>query len=111
MLYSLIPRVLADDIVINVPDTAPSDIGKVIGGIIQLLFIVAAIACFLYLVLGGIQWITAGGDSKKTGEAGKQITNALIGLLIVAMAWAIMKVVGQFLGVNIFNLTIPNIFK
>jgi hypothetical protein len=110
MFYSLIPRVLAqDNINIPIPTTAPTDIGKVISGVIQILFIVAALASFLWLVQGGLSWITAGGDTKKTGEAGKQITNALIGLLIVAMAWAIMTLIGKFLHINIFSPTIPNI--
>lgn len=87
------------------------DLGAFISGIIQLLFLIAALATFLYLVMGGIQWITSGGDSKKTEAAGKQITNALIGLAIVAVSWAVMALVAQVFHINIFNWTLPNFFK
>ena len=111
MLYQLVPMLLADEsIVIPTRANQITDLGKAIGGLINVLFIIAALATFLYLVLGGIQWITSGGDSKKTEAAGKQITNALIGLVIVAVSWAIMKLVGTVFGIDVFNLKIPVLF-
>ncbi len=69
------------------------------------------IAAFLYLILGGIQWITSGGDKSGMEAARNKITSAIVGLIIVAAAWAIMMLVGQFVGVNFLNkdLTIPTI--
>jgi hypothetical protein len=32
---------------------------------------------------------------------------ALVGLAIVAAAWALMKVIGYFFGVDVFQFTIP----
>ena len=55
------------------------------------------------LVWGGIQWIMSGGDKAKTEEARNRITAALVGLAIVASAWAIMKLVEYFFGLNIQN--------
>jgi hypothetical protein len=67
---------------------------------------------FFYLLWGGIQWLTSGGDKGKTEEAQKRITAAVIGLAIVASAWAIMRVIDAFFGVGLFsggNVTLPTI--
>lgn len=79
----------------------------IISGAINLVLVVVALVFFFILVLGGLKWVTSGGDEKKVGAARAQITNALIGLAIVFAAWAIMKLIETIFGVSIFNLSIP----
>lgn len=81
--------------------------GGIISGAVSLVLIVVALVFFFILVLGGLKWVTSGGDEKKVGEARAQITNALIGLAIVFAAWAIMKLIGTVFGINILKLSIP----
>ncbi len=83
--------------------------GGIISGAISLVLIIVALVFFFILVMGGLRWVTSGGDEKKVGEARAQITNALIGLAIVFAAWAIMKLIGTVFGIDILgNLTIPS---
>lgn len=83
--------------------------GGMISGAISLVLILVAIVFFFILVIGGLKWITSGGDEKKVAAARAQITNALIGLVIVFAAWAIMKLIGSVFGIDILgNLTIPS---
>ncbi len=70
---------------------------------IQLILIAAAVLFFFLLVLGGIRWITSGGDKGKTEGARAQITAALVGLVIVFAAWAIVTLVETFFGVTILS--------
>ncbi len=63
--------------------------------------LVAALASFLYMVYGGVQWITSGGDKGKLEEARGKLTNSVIGLAIVASAWAIFKLVDYFFGIGL----------
>lgn len=79
------------------------DFAEFIANMISVVIIVSGIAFFLYLAMGGLRYITAGGDVKQTQEATKQITHAIIGLAIVAAAFAITRVVGRVLGVDIFH--------
>jgi hypothetical protein len=81
--------------------------GGIISGAVSLVLIVVALVFFFILVLGGLKWVTSGGDEKKVGEARAQITNALIGLAIVFAAWAIMKLIGTVFGIDILKLNIP----
>src|SRR3972149_9414237 len=76
---------------------------------ISFVLIIAAIAFFSILVLGGIKWITSGGDKGKTEAARSQITSGLVGLVIVFAAWAIISILENFFGVNLrsFNVGLP----
>lgn len=78
-----------------------TDVGQLIGAGVGALLIIAALLAFLYLVLGGIQWITSGGDKTGMEAARNKITHAIVGLIIVGAAWAIMILVQSFLGITI----------
>ena len=96
---------------INIPSPAIlkiTDIGKFISNILAAILVIAALAAFIFLLLGGLQWITSGGDKSGVEAAQKRIQAAIIGLFVVFAAWAIMILVGNFLGIpNIFKLNIP----
>ncbi|KKU44744.1 MAG: hypothetical protein UX64_C0047G0014 [Microgenomates group bacterium GW2011_GWC2_46_7] len=65
--------------------------------------LVAGLLTFAYMVYGGVTWISSGGDKTKLEEARSKITNGLIGLAIVASAWAVYKLVDYFFGIGIAN--------
>lgn len=66
--------------------------------IVNLFFIIVMALAVIFLVLGGIRWITSGGDPKGIEAARKQITFALIGAVIATIAFFIVNFVGNFLG-------------
>lgn len=78
-----------------------SNLGNFISNMTSFIIIIAAIAFFAYLVLGGFQYLTSAGDKTKTEEARARITNAIIGLTIITAAWAIWKIVIYFFGIDI----------
>lgn len=85
-----------------------ASIGDWISWAITIVLIVAAVIFFFMLVIGGIRWITSGGDKANTEGARNQITAALIGLIVVFAAWAIATLIGNVFGVSIFEeFTIP----
>ena len=78
-------------------------ISTLVSAAIQIILIVAAIIFFFILVLGGIKWITSGGDKGQTEAARNQITAALVGLVIVFAAWAIIQLIQTFFHVQILG--------
>lgn len=78
-----------------------------VSGFIRLILVLAGLAFFFILVVGGIKWILSGGDKAHTEGARNQITAALVGLVIVFSAWAIIQLINTFFGINILNLTLP----
>ena len=87
---------------------AGASLGKLISNLVGALFIAGFLLTFMMLIIGGIQWITSGGDKQALEKARNGITNAIMGLVIVGAAYAVMTLVGQFFGINITNLTIPS---
>jgi len=77
-----------------------TDLGSFVSRTISAIIIVAALATFLYLIYGGIQWIMSGGEKEKIKEARDKITQAIIGLAIVAAAWAIYLLIDYFFGIG-----------
>ena len=86
---------------------AITSIGEFVGALITFLFVIAALLVFGYLVWGGVEWITSGGDKSKTQQARDRITAALVGLAIVATAYAIIVILQNFFGFDITKLKIP----
>jgi len=78
---------------------------------IRIIIIAAFIISFIFLLIGGIRWIIAGGEEKAIGTARGMVTGALIGLVIVLSAFAIIKLIETFFGVIIISgtITIPTI--
>lgn len=91
------------------------DIGSQVGGffvfqnfgdfmvrVVDAAIIMGGILVFFYLILGGFEYLTSGGDKAKTEEAQKKITSAIVGLGILVTAYVIYKIVLQFFGLTEF---------
>ena len=80
---------------------------NIVSGAIRLILVVAALVAFVFLIIGGIRWVTSGGDKEKTTRAQQTLTAALVGLVIVFASWAIIKLIETFFGIQILTLEIP----
>lgn len=82
----------------NLPNSG--DMNKsnsVISNLLNFSYMFAAIVCTVILIIAGIKYISAAGDSSKITEAKKTITGAIVGLLLVIMAFAITNfILGAF---------------
>lgn len=97
-------KIYAADIVIPPPSSVRiMNIGQLMSALVGTMLIIAALLAFLYLILGGISWITSGGDKTGMEAARNKITHAIVGLIIVGAAWAIMILVQSFLGIQIIG--------
>src|SRR3989344_4773818 len=96
------------DIIINKPDKGFQTLGNAVSSILTVAFAVAILVVLVMLIWGAVEWITSGGDKDAVGKARNRIINALIGLAVLAIAFALAKVASQFLGFNIENITIPS---
>lgn len=76
---------------------------------ITLLVIVGGLVFFFMLLFGAIKWITSGGDKSQVEGARSQITNALIGLVILFSVWAIANLVETIFGINLIQVDLAPI--
>lgn len=90
----------------GIPDAAFSSnttIGNIITKIIPWIFTAAGMLLLVYLIFGGIQLMLSAGDPKNAQAAKSHITNALIGFIIVFIAYWAVQLVGQILGLQGIN--------
>ncbi len=83
-------------------------LGEIVSGLLPYLFAGAGLLLLLYLLLGGFQLMTSGGDPKKMQEAKGRLTNALVGFIIIFIAYWLVQIIASVLGLGkigeIFNL-------
>lgn len=77
-------------------------LGKVMGTVLPLLFIAAAVLSLFMLLWGGIQYITAGGSEENTQKARAKITYAIIGLVVSMSSLVVFKILSSVLNFKLF---------
>lgn len=103
-------KAFAQDTVINIVPTGKAGY-KTIQDFLQNLITVALtiglILVVIMLVWGAFDWILSGGDKDAVGKARGRIVNALIGLAVMAVAFALARVGSSIAGLDVTSLTIP----
>ena len=76
-----------------------------------ILAIVGVVASIIWLLYGGIKYITAGGDKAAIEGAKTHIISALVGLIVVLFSFVIINLVFQLLGLGSITdiFTIPSL--
>jgi uncharacterized membrane protein len=101
-MYSSLEKTFARDF-----KFAGQPIGKIVSESLGYVFAIAGFMLLIYLILGGFGYMTSAGDPKKAQEAKSKITSALIGFLIVFIAYWLTRLIGLVFGVT----GISDIFK
>jgi len=76
---------------------------------INMLLGAGGVMSFIYLLWGGVQWVTAGGDKEGIDKAKRKIMNALIGLVIVFSSYTLLYVIRVLFNINLIQLQIKTI--
>lgn len=79
---------------------AYTDIGRLVANLYITLVIISGIATFMYLAVGGFQYITSGGDKAAVEQARNKITYSLMGLGVVVGVYAISRIIMPVFGVS-----------
>lgn len=88
--------------------TAPSgllaedsiNIGTIINSLLPLVFWFAGILLFVYLIYGGYKMLTSMGDEGAMEEAKGTITNAVLGIGIVFIAYFVAQWMASIFGIS-----------
>ncbi|KKU12184.1 MAG: hypothetical protein UX19_C0005G0016 [Candidatus Woesebacteria bacterium GW2011_GWA1_45_8] len=77
------------------------DLEVVFANIVSAILGFAGIVLFVLLIMGGFKYITAGGDPKAVDGAKKTLTYAIVGFVLVASAFLILRFIEVFTGINV----------
>lgn len=68
-------------------------VGTIIKAVITILSIVVGVAAVIMIVIGGLKYVTSGGESAATASAKNTVLYALIGLVIAGLAQVLVHYV------------------
>jgi hypothetical protein len=83
-------------------------LGRYIGILIQTSAVLGGLAVLLYMFMGALQWITAGGDTGKIDKARGRMLQAIIGLAVLVSVVAIVSFIGPVFGLDLLAPTFIN---
>lgn len=72
-------------------------IGGLISIVVQLMLLIAASIAVIFLMFGGYRYVVARGNEEATEAAKKTMTSSIWGLIIVVMAFAIIRIITAIL--------------
>jgi uncharacterized membrane protein YwzB len=62
---------------------------QIVGNIVQIILGLLGLVAVVLIIIAGFQWMTSGGSEEKVKKAQKLMGSALIGLVIIVLAYAI----------------------
>lgn len=73
-----------------------SSVKKIAGSIVDILSVVAGAVAVIFIIIGGIKYVTSGGSPEKTKAAKNTILAALVGLAIIIATQFIINIAISF---------------
>jgi hypothetical protein len=71
-------------------NTTTNPVNHIIKSAADILALLTGVAAVIFIIIGGLTMVTSGGNAESVANARKQITYAVIGLVIVSFAWLII---------------------
>lgn len=84
---------------ISCVDTAPS---LIIADIITILLGLAGLIAVLFVIIGGFQYVMSGANEELAEKGKKTLTNAVIGVIIIVLAFVIVRVIAKVIVEGIY---------
>jgi hypothetical protein len=105
MVFSFINTVLAADVdTSDVPTLKGFE--TIFGRVVSVALGFGGVVLLIMLIAGGFQFITAGGDPQKVEQAKKTLTYAIAGIILLALAFLILRFISTFTGVDVTQFKI-----
>ncbi len=89
---------------------SPEGLVILFNNILRLLIVVAGIYALLNFILAGYAFMSAGGDPKKIDTAWNKIWQSMVGLLLIAVSFALAALLGKLLFNNAGAILNPKIY-
>jgi hypothetical protein len=87
-------------ITVTGPVSMATDIGTILVKAIPYIFAAAGIGLLLMIIAAGFGLLSSAGDPKKTEGAKQRITNALLGFVIIFVAYWLVQIAGKIFGIT-----------
>lgn len=90
------------------PGVATLDcITVVFQNVVMAALLFAGIVALFMIILGGIKFLTSGGDPKQVEGARNTLTWAIVGLILILLSFFILNLIGFITGVDLSKFGFP----
>ncbi|MCJ7829489.1 hypothetical protein MUP50_00145, partial [Patescibacteria group bacterium] len=79
-------------------------LANILTNILGVMTIGAGIWFLFQAIIAGYNYMNAAGDKTRIENAGRKLTNSLVGIAIVVAAYGLIAILGTFLGVKFLEL-------
>lgn len=83
-----------------------SDLTTLFTNAVSALIYLGGIILFVMLIIGGVKFITSGGDPKAVEGARHTLTYAVGGLLLILLSYLILVIISKITGADLTKFTI-----
>lgn len=81
---------------INAPGcTGQESLQNIVGGVLNVVFFLSFLLVLFFLVWGGLKWVLAQGEKEGIAKAREQVTNSLIGLVVILGSYLLLNLALQ----------------
>lgn len=71
--------------------------------LISLIYVVGLVIFVAMFLWGALEWLLSGGNKDSVGNAQRRLTHAIVGLVLLALSFAIIRLIGLFTGFTFFT--------
>ncbi len=87
----------------NTPDGALSNLETFVSNALGVITTVATLFFIIYFIMGAFKWVAAGGDAGKVQKARDEMTQSVLGLILIVAAYGLIGLVGKIVGLTILD--------
>lgn len=94
--------------IINPPEAIASlryggfGLSQVVNNTVTLIYVIATLIFVFMILISALQWILSGGDKEAVSHARGRLTWAVIGIILLALAFIFIKIFGQLTSFELF---------
>ena len=86
----------------GIPTGGNASFNVILQSFITLFFVLGLLMSLVYLIWGGFNWIMSQGDKTKVQAARNRVIYAIIGLIVMFLAYVIINLIGSIFGVKLY---------
>lgn len=81
---------VTDSVICDSYDDKDEDVNNFVGNLMDVLIWIVGVAAVIMIIVGGVKYITSGGDANKLTSAKNTILYSVVGLVVALFAYAIV---------------------
>lgn len=86
----------------SLPAKESLNLGDIISKLLTYIFTLSGLVLFIFLIIGGFEMLTSAGNPESIKKAQEKITSALVGFVIIFLAYWLTQALEIIFGIQIF---------